>query len=224
VNPAQIAHLPAAVRGGYLHAFTNSLNSVFLVAAGVAVAAFVTSWFIRELPLRETVSTGDLADTYAAPREADSLAEIANMLGRLDRREGAREIVARVAARAGVDLGPAACWLLARLSVDEPPPLNALAERVNIGLQTLQGAQQELLDGGLIVAGDPPGAGDRLTAEGHAALARLTSTGEQRLSDLLEDWRPEEHTELAGLIATLAREFFVDASELCAPLSVAPAG
>jgi EmrB/QacA subfamily drug resistance transporter len=220
VNPAQIAHLPAALRTGYLQAFTNALNSVFLVAAGVAVAAFVTSWFIRQLPLRETVSTGDLADTYAAPREADSLAEIANMLGRLDRREGAREIVTRVAARAGVELGPAACWLLARLSVDGSLSLAELAQSVQIRLQTLQGAQQELLGAGLIVAGAAPRTSDRLTAEGHATLERLTATGEQRLADLLEDWRPEEHAELAGLIATLAREFFVDASELCAPLGV----
>ena len=57
------------------------------------LAAFAPSWFIRQLPLRETVATGDLADTYAAPRDTDSLAEVANMIGRLDRREGAREII-----------------------------------------------------------------------------------------------------------------------------------
>jgi DNA-binding MarR family transcriptional regulator len=181
----------------------------------------VLSWFIRELKLRETVATGDLGDTYATPREADSLAEIVNKLGRLDRRAGAREIVVRVAARAGVDLSPAACWLLARLSEDDAPVIAALAARFGIGLDTLAGAREELARAQLIVPGPVDQAADQLTAAGHATLERLMHTGEQRLSDLLEGWRPEEHEELARMIATLARQFFIDATALCAPLEAA---
>src|ERR1035441_9750176 len=131
VSPAQIAHLPAGLRTSYLHAFTNSLDRVFVVAAAVAVAAFVFSWFIRELPLRETVAGTDMADTFATPRDTDSLAVIIKKLGRLDRREGAREIVRRVALRAGVELDPAACWLLARLSEEAPARLDGPAERAD---------------------------------------------------------------------------------------------
>ncbi|MCW3020219.1 MAG: drug resistance transporter, EmrB/QacA subfamily, partial [Solirubrobacterales bacterium] len=219
VNPQQIGHLPAPLRDGYLHAFTNSLSTVFLVASGITVAAFLASWFIRQLPLRETVATGDLADTYAAPRDADSLAEVASMIGRLDRREGAREILSRVAARAGVELSPAACWLLARLSDDDAPPLATLADAAKIDVQVLSDAEEELRKAALIATAAGTTSGVRLTPDGRATLARLTSTGEQRLADLLEDWRPEEHEDLARLIATLAREFFIDPSELCKPLA-----
>jgi DNA-binding MarR family transcriptional regulator len=224
VNPKQIAHLPAPLHAGYLHAFTTSLSSVFLTASGFAVAGFVLSWFIRELKLRETVATGDLGDTYATPRETDSLAEIVNKLGRVSRREGAREIVVRVAARAGVELSPAACWLLARLSEDHPPDLAALASRFDIGVDTLTAAREELAHAQLIApsSGDP--SVQELTAAGHATLERLVETGEQRLSDLLEGWRPEEHEDLARMIATLARQFFIDATALCAPLEAAAAG
>jgi EmrB/QacA subfamily drug resistance transporter len=221
VNPQQIAHLPAALHAAYLHAFTTSLSSVFIVAALVAVVAFVLSWFIRELPLRETIGTGDLVDTYAAPRDSDSLAEVANMLGRLDRREGAREIVARIAARAGVDISPAGCWLLARLSEDGTIELSVLAARSQVDLNTLVGAREELSDLALIGAcRDAPSCYEP-TADGQAALERLTRTGEQRLHDLLEDWRPEEHEELARLISTLAREFFIDNSALGEPVYAA---
>ena len=221
VNPQQIAHLPAALHAAYLHAFTTSLSSVFIVAALVAVVAFVLSWFIRALPLRETIGTGDLVDTYAAPRDSDSLAEVANMLGRLDRREGAREIVARIAARAGVDISPAGCWLLARLSEDGTIELSVLAARSQVDLNTLVGAREELSDLALIGAcRDAPSCYEP-TADGQAALERLTRTGEQRLSDLLEDWRPEEHEELARLISTLAREFFIDNSALGEPVYAA---
>jgi DNA-binding MarR family transcriptional regulator len=221
VNPQQIAHLPAPLHAGYLHAFTSSLSSVFLTASGFAVAGFVLSWFIRELKLRETVATGDLGDTYATPRDSDSLAEIVNKLGRLDRRAGAREIVVRVAARAGVDLSPAACWLLARLSEDRAPEIAALATRFGIDPDTLSGAGEELARQQLIApsSGDP--AVEQLTAAGHATLARLIETGEQRLSDLLEGWRPEEHEDLTRMIATLARQFFIDTTALCAPLEAA---
>jgi EmrB/QacA subfamily drug resistance transporter len=223
VNPKQIAHLPAPLHAGYLHAFTTSLSGVFLTASGFAVAGFALSWFIRELKLRETVATGDLGDTYATPRETDSLAEIVNKLGRVSRREGAREIVVRVAARAGVELSPAACWLLARLSEDHAPDLAALASRFDIGVDTLTAAREELARAQLIAPSPGNPSVQELTAAGHATLERLVATGEQRLSDLLEGWRPEEHEDLARMIATLARQFFIDATALCAPLEAAAA-
>ena len=42
VSPKVIAALPAPVRADYLQAFTNSLNTVFLVAAIVGSLAFMT--------------------------------------------------------------------------------------------------------------------------------------------------------------------------------------
>ncbi|HEY7830430.1 MAG TPA: MDR family MFS transporter [Solirubrobacteraceae bacterium] len=234
VNPTEIAHLPAVLRLGYLHAFTSSLSSVFLVAAVIAVAAFVLSWFIRELPLRETVASPDMADTFASPRDTDSLAVIANKLGRLERREGAREIIRRVARRAEVDLDPTSCWLLARLSEDAPAGLESLARRANVEIAVLAHARDVLLEHGLIAAGlstpiDATPANVmstyELTAAGRDTVERLRKTGEQRLSDLLECWRPEENEDLARLIVNLAREFFIDPSALGGriPAPVTPA-
>ena len=214
VNPAAIHHLAAPLRAHYLQSFATALHSVFLVAGIIAIAAFALSWLIPELPLRETVTTGDMSDTFAAPRDSDSLAEIANQIGRLDRREGAREIVRRVAARAGVELTPAACWLLARYQEDATTDLPELATRISIDLPALADAREELVRAGLVVATTGPPPAVELTAAGHATLGRLTATGEQRLADLLRDWRPEEHEELARLIVALARAFFIDTTAL----------
>jgi len=242
VNPQEIAKLPSALRDGYLHAFTNALSTVFLVASAFAIVAFALSWFIRQLPLRETVASTDMADTFAGPREIDSLEVVIDKIGRLDRREGAREIIRRVALRAGVDLEPAACWLLARLSEHAPVQISSLAERARVETSTLTHARDRLLELGLI-APDPGAASGReltagrpdsatqyepasvsaaadtpltyeLTAAGHSTLERLTTTGEHRLTDLLECWRPDQHADLARFIANLAREFFVDDSAL----------
>ena len=214
VNPQQISHLPPGLHGGYLHAFTSSLNSVFLVAACVAFVAFVLSWFIRELPLRETVTTGDLSDTYAPPRDTASLAEVVNMVGRMERREGARELLERVAARAGVKLSPAACWLLAKCSDEQHPDVAVLASRFQIDRQTLVDARAELIDHALIERSPREATAYVPSASGRETLELLTVTGERRLAELLECWRPEEHADLARMIGTLAQEFFIDASPL----------
>ncbi|HEY4427423.1 MAG TPA: MFS transporter [Solirubrobacteraceae bacterium] len=214
VNPSRIAQLPPPLRSHYIHAFTSALNSVFVVAAGVAVVAFALAWLLRELPLRETVATGDLSDTYAAPRDTDPLGEMAGKLGRVDRREKARELVARMAARAGLDLSPAACWLLARLSERDCPEIPALAERAGVASGTLVEAREELVRLELIAPATGRRSAYELTAGGGLALRRLTATGEEHLSEKLHGWRPEEHEELTRLISTLAREFFIDTALL----------
>jgi EmrB/QacA subfamily drug resistance transporter len=214
VNPTQIAHLSPPLRLDYLHAFAHSLSSVFLVASGVGAAGFVLSWLIRELPLRETVATGDLADTYAAPRDTDSLDVLTNKLGRLEQSEPARESTTRVAERAGVDLSPAACWLLLRLSEDRRPDISVLATSLEIRVDALDQAHDELLRRALIVPAPREGSAHELSADGRATLGQLTRTEERRLSDRLDGWRPERHAELGRLIATLARECLAEAAAL----------
>lgn len=212
VDPARIHHLPPPLRNVYVHAFTSSLNTVFLVAAAVTFLAFVLTWFIPELPLRKTVAQGDMADTFAAPRDADSLVELVTKIGHLERREGAREIIRRIAARAGVDLSPAACWLLARAREHGVADLGPLANRSRIPCEVLERAREELVEKGLLSGGANSDGPYALTAAGEQSLRALTRTGEQRLHDLLEVWRPQENPELARLIGRLARDFWIDTS------------
>jgi hypothetical protein len=222
ISPKAIAALPGPLRDGYLQAFTHALKTVFVVAAAVAVIAFIVSWFIRELPLRETVATGDLGDTFAAPRDTAALAAAINQIGRLGRRQGAREIVRRVAERAGVQLSPAACWLLARVSEDAPAHLDELEQRARIPSRALHDAWTQLRERGLIEPHPPGSEHYVLSGTGRQTLELLTSTGEQRLAALLEGWRPEEHEELARMIAVIAREFFIDTAALLAHLPSEP--
>ena len=166
------------------------LNTVFLVAAAITFVAFVLAWFIPELPLRKTVAQGDMADTFAPPRDADSLVELVTKIGHLERREGAREIIRRIAARAGVELSPPACWLLARAREEDVADLEPLANRSRIACGVLVQARQELVQKGLLRS-DAHGDGSYvLTDAGEQSLRALTHTGEQRLHDLLEGLAP----------------------------------
>ena len=178
VDPKQIAALPSVLRVGYLHAFTNALSTVFLVASAFALVAFALAWFIRQLPLRETVASPDMADTFAGPRDTDSLAVVIDQIGRLDRREGAREIIRRIALRAGVELDPTACWLLAKLSEDALGLAGCARRAGERGAGDAAAARDRLLDQGLILRSSPGDAprsrtGDPTTQSASRSAPRL---------------------------------------------------
>jgi hypothetical protein len=50
--PATLRAMPAAIRHGVAHAVANSLETVFLVAAPVALLALVVVLKLREVPLK----------------------------------------------------------------------------------------------------------------------------------------------------------------------------
>ncbi len=53
LNPAQLDRLPAPIHNGFTQAFAHSLDIVFLVGVPVALLAFVVTFFIKQLPLRD---------------------------------------------------------------------------------------------------------------------------------------------------------------------------
>jgi len=52
VTPAAVAEMPPEILGPFLAVFTDALQTVFTLAAIVAVFAFAMTWFLREMPLR----------------------------------------------------------------------------------------------------------------------------------------------------------------------------
>jgi EmrB/QacA subfamily drug resistance transporter len=207
-DPSVLAQLPPTIHDAYVRAFTDSLNVVFLVAAVIGVAAFALTWFIKELPLRETVATASVGEAFAVPKDTDPLAEFARELSILTRREQANRILERLAARAGVDLQPAEIWLLGRLNRDPGLDIHELADAYAIDPLRLENAQRALVNAGLIEGGAPgtPAAGT-LTDKGSQTLDTLIRCGRDRLDELSGGWQPEQHPELRELIQALARHF-----------------
>jgi MFS family permease len=64
-SPEQLRALPADIYAGVVHAFSLSLDSVFLWSVPLMIVAFVVSWFLQERPLREYAHVG-LADIEPA--------------------------------------------------------------------------------------------------------------------------------------------------------------
>ncbi len=72
-SPKKIAALPPAVHDKVIDAFVASLHTVYVVAVPIALAGFVLSWFLRELPLRTggPTETGNSADAPAPAMALD---------------------------------------------------------------------------------------------------------------------------------------------------------
>lgn len=205
LSTAAVSRLPPALHTAYLNAFTNALTTVFAVAAGVAMVAFVTSWLLEERPLRETAtaSTG-VGETFAVPKPTDSLAEASRALSVLVGRDGRRQLVARLAQRAGVDLSPAGCWLILRLQDAPHADIAALCASYDIALEVGEQARAELADRGLVTrdGGEITG----LTAKGREIAERLTAERRASMERLMEGWSTSENPDLALLLTRLARE------------------
>jgi DNA-binding MarR family transcriptional regulator len=151
------------------------------------------------------------------PKTTDSLAEASRAMSVLIGREGRRELVARLVERAGVDLSPAAAWLIVRLQEADdahPASIPQLCERFDIPLDVGQSAVRELDERGLLLR-DPTAGEDRgrvvgVTPEGAAIAGRLVEERRASLARRCSGWAPEDNEELTGLLTRLARELSPD--------------
>ncbi len=193
-SPELVDRLPPAVHSQYVGAFAASLRPVFAAAAGVSFVGFLLTWLLREVPLRKSAEAEGVAESFAMPREAESLPELQRIVATLARRENHWRVYRRLAERAELDLDPGELWLLARLgegtAVDLGDPSNAAAHA-------------SLRKRGLVVD-------SQLDGDGQVVYARVVEARTQGLTELLEGWEPEKHDEVRAMLDRLARELVVE--------------
>ncbi|MGH3296742.1 MAG: MDR family MFS transporter [Trebonia sp.] len=81
VTPAALGHLPAAVHAGFVSGYSESIQTVFLIAVPIALLAFLATWLIPQVELRRwaapAASAAPTADGQdAAVDAASGVAEI----------------------------------------------------------------------------------------------------------------------------------------------------
>ena len=202
-NPKLIKQLPAAIRDPIRHAFSLALHPVFLTAVPIAFVAFVLAWFLREVPLRAAAGAADLGEGVGAtPTERSSVEEVERALARLSSSDIRRDGYTKLGRSAGLNLPGGACWVLTRLAKQGTVSGPVLAKQAGVSVAAGRPIVDELVSAGLVVRSD----GDlSLTAAGHDAAEKLFAARHKWLSQLLADWSPEEHAELAALLNKLSR-------------------
>jgi EmrB/QacA subfamily drug resistance transporter len=194
---------PAAITAG----FAEVCRAAALVCAG----GFVLSWLIPHRPLRQTVAAAsadagkDAGEAFAMPPAGDASMELLRGLAILADRDVQRAYIAGIVARAGVDLTPAAAWLLLRIAEDPPVDLRSLAERYAIPAGRLDEALATLRGRGY-VTGDPNHQGLTLTPDGCRVQDQLIAARRERLTALSREWPEGHRAQLADVLQRLARE------------------
>ena len=200
-NPEIVRHLPPAVHGPYVAAFAAALQPVFLVASGVALAAFAVTWLLREVPLRETAAAHGVGESFASPRDDSSERELERIASSICRGATRARIYHGMTARAGLELPPPETWLFGRLRERAPTTVVELARELAVPVDRVAALVGDLERRGLVSDGAGP---VDLTENGRAAFARLVEAGRAELTALLEHWERPEGEELGPVLRRLA--------------------
>ncbi|CAL9289060.1 MULTISPECIES: MDR family MFS transporter [unclassified Streptomyces] len=204
-DPRAIAELPPALRPAALEAYSSSITDVFLYASPIVLVAFAIAWLLREDRLRGSVTAPDPSETLASnPVERSSYDEVARALSVLGSREGRKAVYEKITARAGLDLLPAASWLVLRIRRHGTVEPGRLAESANVPLRAVTEASRQVEERGLARR---EGLQLMLTDEGVEVAARLARAREESLAEMLGDWwGPDRPTDLVQLVEELTAE------------------
>jgi EmrB/QacA subfamily drug resistance transporter len=208
VNIGSMQSLPAAQRAAYATAVSGAIDFLFTVAAIVAAVGLLLSWLLEERQLRESIAATGVSEAFAPPLPDSPHLQIERAIFLLSSRETQRRLIERIAARAGVDLTPAACWLLGRIAENPNADIAELGRTYQIDATRLADGYRTLVARQLI---EEAPAGRVLTAAGRETRERLFAARQAQLSDLLGNFRPEQHSELAAFITQIARHVADDA-------------
>ncbi len=171
----------------------------------MVVLAFALSFLLKEDRLRASVTAPDPSETYASnPVERSSYDECARALSVLGSREGRKAVYEKITARAGLDLAPAASWLLLRIRRHGTVEPARLAETTPVPLRIVIEASRQVEERGLARR---EGLDLMLTDRGVEAATLLARAREESLAELLGDWwGPDRPTDLIQLVEELTAE------------------
>ncbi|MYS83351.1 MFS transporter [Embleya scabrispora] len=202
INPADLNKLPPASKTGFIHAYAQSLQTVFLVASCVVLVAFVLSFLLEEVPLREATRETERTPLMS-PTSRSSVEEIERAMAQMVRRENGWSRYERMIRRSGVDLSVPCAYGLVQLDQLGPISIPDLASRLHEAPDRVRRYADELTFAGYI---ERLGEGTMtLTAKGHEALEALVEARRQILTEVMADWSPEQSEELSALLRKLAR-------------------
>ena len=231
MSARELATMPPDVHAAYALAFTRSLDTVFLVAMGIAALGFVLVWLMPEQPLRRTVAAAageagaDAAGAFARPQASDSASEFLRGLSVLTNRDVQRQFIEGVVARAGLSLTPAAAWLLVKLEQNPGLDVIALGARQRVPAERMLAAEAELRDAGLVAdANGTSGAARELTSAGSETLNRLVQARRAHVQEFVADWPATKREDTAAFYRALAKELVpnVEDGERSSPARSAP--
>ena len=201
-DPTAAKLLPPAERDPFLHLYATSCAHVFLIAAPIALVAFVLALFLREVPLRTATSTTDLGESSGLPTFRTSLAEIERFVTKLSSRQNVWERYGRVIERADLDISVPHAYGLFRLHHAGPVSEEQICAKLKAPIDEIRPRVNKMIAAGTVQR-DANGIVS-LTPEGEHVINKMSAVRLQLLEEQLKGWNPEQHEDLIALLKTLA--------------------
>jgi EmrB/QacA subfamily drug resistance transporter len=200
-NPAVLKQLPAVIHHAYVAAVAAALHPVFLVAAAISIGAFVLTWLLPEVPLRQTVAAAGVGEAFASPRDDSSERELERIAGSSVRGAARARFCRRVLAAAGVELTPAEAALLARLNCRGRTTLAEVAHPAQTSAEEVTALAGRLVRRGLVARED---GWIRLSAAGRNTAVRIMEAGRAELAAVCATWQADGDQEPEAVLARVA--------------------
>lgn len=194
-DPRVLDQLSPGEQAGFLDAYADAIDVVFLTAVPVAIIGFVLAVFLKQIPLRTTITTPDLDETFspvAAPSRT-TIDQVEREIYQATGAEGAETMYGRLREAAGLDVSIEGCWALSHLGVKGPLSVDQLHRFSGLAVSRWESVHQELLESGYLVSDSEPW---ELNWRGEDAVRRLYEAQRTALRSLLSDFDPDEHPDV----------------------------
>jgi DNA-binding MarR family transcriptional regulator len=205
-DPFAAHSLHVAAAAGYYRDYVSSLQILFLAGIPMAFLGFLTSLFLREVPLRTTsraTAVDRVGESFGFLEPADSTIELQRAVSALIRQD--RTAGASILSRSGVGVNIAEGWVLGQVARAEAGngsvSLDELGHATGVPPAMLRPAVDELVSRGFLRQEQQHLS---VSGMGHTALQRMVAAWRDWLLERLADWNPEHQASLVEALDILA--------------------
>jgi EmrB/QacA subfamily drug resistance transporter len=194
-SPDALRKLPAAKAAPIIDAYAHTINYVFEWVVPIAALAFVVSFFLKEVPLRDSARAGatDFGDGFGAPETADAQRRLERAVANVLRRAEDRDL-RRILAASGTGLPVQQAWALAEIHMRSRQPggatLKDIAKAHRVPHEVLAPAFEQALGAGFLVIDEDGRLA--LTSAGQAQMDQLKAAWRDWLGGQLDDWDQDD--------------------------------
>lgn len=194
INPAQVNGLPVGPRTIIVHAYAESLHTVFLYAVPVALLGLVVGIFLPQVAMRGTArdAARSPAEGFVLPGPSDADRQLEAVVGRVLRnnRRSARDVLER--SGTGLDLATARGLLgihLRAVFSHQVTGQRDIEQRIGVPPGVLTSFYDEIAEAGYLRR---DGSKLALTEEGETMVATIDRARRDWLLDEVSEWLPPQ--------------------------------
>jgi MFS family permease len=225
-TPAALHSLPQAQIQQIIHAYSQSLDKVFLWAVPIALGGLLLALALKEVPLRGSsrATASDVGDGFAMPPEQRPERCLERAIGKI-MLTGLRDQVPVILSASGTALSTASAWgvieIMRFARVRGQARIDEIARWHRLPSAVLDPTFDRLVTEGMARRDDRT---LTLTAAGETEVSRLTSAIRAWLREQLADWgQGPDEDEIGRALDRIARRMLSDEADSARRLELATA-